>query len=219
MANIVLISSNSFFIDALRLTIAGPEFAITDVLRSTDQMDGSMAFGTGRCDLVIWDAGAFPDIGNTVIAAIKRRRAKIGILAVLPTYDATQTAKCFAAGCDGVLVSDIELSKLPNHLRLLASGYKVFPDQVADLVLNTLHSNPITRGQSRAVAGFSTRQKQVLELVIDGAQNKGIARELNLPLTTIKADIKSMMRETGTQNRTELAISVLRTGAMDRGDA
>ena len=203
MINIVLISSNSFFIDALRLTMPADEFSVTSVLRTPQQLETPNAFATGRCDLVIWDQGTFPDIGKTVIAALRRRRVQLGILAVLPSYDPTQMASCYDVGCDGVLMSDLALEKLPHHLRLLASGHKVFPDQVADIVLQMLTAKEPRRTARAANCNFSLRQK------------KGIAQALKVPLTTVKADIKTMMRETGAQNRTDLAISVLRTGLID----
>ena len=215
MINIVVISSNSFFIDALRLTVPSEEFTITSVLRSERQLETSMAFATGRCDLVIWDQGTFPDIGETVISGLRKRRDHIGILAVLPSYDATKMASCYEVGCDGVLMSDLALEKLPHHLRLLACGHKVFPDQVADLVLQMLAAKTPRTGAPSSCCSFSSRQKKVLGMILDGAQNKGIAQALQLPLTTVKADIKTMMRETGAQNRTDLAISVLRTGMID----
>ncbi|MEC7668531.1 MAG: response regulator transcription factor [Pseudomonadota bacterium] len=215
MINIVLISSNSFFIDALRLTMPADEFSVTSVLRTPQQLETPNAFATGRCDLVIWDQGTFPDIGKTVIAALRRRRVQLGILAVLPSYDPTQMASCYDVGCDGVLMSDLALEKLPHHLRLLASGHKVFPDQVADIVLQMLTVKEPRRTARAANCNFSLRQKKVLGMILDGAQNKGIAQALKVPLTTVKADIKTMMRETGAQNRTDLAISVLRTGLID----
>ncbi|MGJ8616364.1 MAG: LuxR C-terminal-related transcriptional regulator [Sulfitobacter sp.] len=215
MSNIVIVSPNSFFVEALRHNLALSSFDISECSTTLVGLSGSLMLSQDRCDIVILDFDAYAAKAETEVARIKLARPGLKILAVLQKFDLQQTSTCFQAGCDGVLLSNLNLDSLSHHLTLLQSGHKVFPNQVAQLMCEYSAQQPRYMSHGPATVQFSERQAQVLKLVIDGAQNKSIANRLEMPLTTVKADIKAMMRKTGAQNRTELAICVLRKGWAD----
>lgn len=210
MFNIVVVSPNSFFIDALRHNLSGSEFAIAECVTQIAGLSGSLKLAEARCDLVIVDFEAYE--AEREIARMKKLRPALRILSVLQTFNSKTTASCFHAGCDGVLLSSLKLENLTQHLTLLMGGHKVFPNQVAELMCEISMQDAAAPVTDFGSTEFSQRQSKILKLVIDGAQNKCIARALKMPLTTVKADIKTMMRKTGAQNRTDLAIGVLRKG-------
>ncbi len=57
---------------------------------------------------------------------------------------------------------------------------------------------------------MTAREKEVLELVIEGYFNKEIAYELHMSENTVRTHIRALMKETGTRNRTELAVGAVR---------
>jgi two-component system nitrate/nitrite response regulator NarL len=59
-----------------------------------------------------------------------------------------------------------------------------------------------------------TRQhRRVAALVAEGLQNKEIGARLRLTTGTVKQHIYEIFHRTGCQNRTELALAVLRAGS------
>ncbi|MGJ8628542.1 MAG: response regulator transcription factor [Sulfitobacter sp.] len=212
MSKIIIVSPNSFFIEALRHNLTASTFTVMDCSATLLGLSGSLNLAEDRCDIIILDFDAFAAKARKEVAQIKLARPNLRILAVLQDFDLGHTSDCFQAGCDGVLLSNLNLDSLTHHLTLLESGHKVFPNQVAQLMCDYSAQQPRYLSHGTGIVHFSQRQSQVLKLVIDGAQNKSIANRLEMPLTTVKADIKSMMRKTGAQNRTELAICVLRKG-------
>jgi len=56
---------------------------------------------------------------------------------------------------------------------------------------------------------LTVRELDVLELVLSGAANKVIARELTLKLPTIKTHLQHIYRKTGVATRTELVTQIL----------
>lgn len=54
--------------------------------------------------------------------------------------------------------------------------------------------------------GFTIRQVQILDLLIQGYQNKEIANFLTLESTTIKMHLRLMCKKVNVKNRVELAV-------------
>jgi len=57
---------------------------------------------------------------------------------------------------------------------------------------------------------MTAREKEVLGLIVEGRFNKKIAYELTISENTVRAHIRSLMKETGARNRTELAVNAVR---------
>lgn len=69
------------------------------------------------------------------------------------------------------------------------------------------HDPPIAISVIPALASaLSDREHQVILRILDGKSNKIIARELGITETTVKVHMKSILRKTGTANRTQAAL-------------
>ena len=56
--------------------------------------------------------------------------------------------------------------------------------------------------------GFTDREEEVLDILITGASNKEIARELGITERTIKAHVASLLQKTGTKDRLLLILKL-----------
>ena len=63
----------------------------------------------------------------------------------------------------------------------------------------------------RAVESLSAREAQVLEMVILGMTNAEVASHLNVTAHAVKFHLSSIYRKLGVYNRTEAAVSYLRS--------
>jgi DNA-binding NarL/FixJ family response regulator len=59
---------------------------------------------------------------------------------------------------------------------------------------------------------LSSRERQVLGLLVQGATNKEIARRLNVAERTVKAHVTGLFNKLGVNSRTEAVSLALRTG-------
>jgi DNA-binding NarL/FixJ family response regulator len=59
---------------------------------------------------------------------------------------------------------------------------------------------------------LTARELRVITLMANGRANSEIARELDVPLDTVKSTIVSVIRKLGARNRTDAAVMALRLG-------
>ena len=65
---------------------------------------------------------------------------------------------------------------------------------------------------SCAELGLSPRQKEVLQLLLEGLPNKLIARKLNISENTTKIHVSAVLRALGVSTRTQALIAAKRLG-------
>ena len=211
MRRLALISSNELLKDAIKFYIRELEYQIIFEAHCAYKLRDYLKSGGTKPHLIIHDADAIGQDQLATLKGLKKLVWEINLLAVLSKYDISSVTALFRAGFTGVVLGDLGQEGFINALGLVVTGRRVFPDQVVQALVELGDDVSQRRKYSRNSSKFTARQHAVLDHVINGAQNKHIARKLELPLTTVKADIKTMMRITGAQNRTDLAIGVLRS--------
>lgn len=82
---------------------------------------------------------------------------------------------------------------------LLAAGYALDRDRA-------------TRDPTIALPSLSARERQVAELLVDGASNKVVARALDISVHTAKFHVTAILEKLGARNRADAVAIILREG-------
>jgi DNA-binding NarL/FixJ family response regulator len=104
------------------------------------------------------------------------------------------------------------LYALHQSLRLVLLGEKVFPTDLARLLTSDRIMARNDAAQMGHVNGLSDREMQILGYLLNGAQNKQIARDLQISDGTVKVHLKAILKKIGVQNRTQAAIWAVSQG-------
>ena len=76
---------------------------------------------------------------------------------------------------------------------------------------------PLVKGTA---AQLTARQREVLELLCEGLQNKQIARRLNIASATVKIHVANILRALNVSSRLQAAVGAMSLGLIRRcGDA
>ena len=112
------------------------------------------------------------------------------------------------AGADGYLMKDVSPEALIQSLELVMMGEKVFPTNLASMLLN-LDSTP---SPMNSIRGLSPREQEILQALVTGASNKLIAIRLGITEATVKVHLKTLLRKIDVNNRTQAAIWAMNNG-------
>lgn len=111
------------------------------------------------------------------------------------------------APLSGILTYDLSADAFVRSLRLICSGERVFP---RDLAPERRPQAP-SSGTKSELSGvhLSPREKEILSYLVAGDSNKAIARGLGITEATVKVHLKSVQRKIRVENRTQAAIWAL----------
>lgn len=134
----------------------------------------------------------------------------VSLVVLADIFDFELMVNAFRNGISGYIIKDISPKPLIESLRLVALGEKVMPSEMA-MFLGT-RSYPAGWSRQLASVNLSEREIQVLQLLIMGAANKVIGRELGICEATVKVHVKAALRKLQVSNRTQAAIWAVQHG-------
>jgi len=116
-----------------------------------------------------------------------------------------------------VVTGDVSADLLVAALRLAYNGYAVIPLTVLQAQASNVRQSaqPPTVGRYEIdkdhplLAASTTRQREVMRLLVTGLSNKAIAQQLEISESTVKAHIRAIMETLGVNNRTQIVARVM----------
>lgn len=134
--------------------------------------------------------------GMEAIAAIRREFPDSRLIA-LTTYEGDENVRrAFAAGVRAYLTKDVRHEELLRTIRVVHAGETCLPA--------ALLNHPASQ--------LSSREIEVLELVVAGLSNKQIAWRLKIADTTAKNHVKNILAKLNVQDRTQAATAAIQRG-------
>ena len=108
-------------------------------------------------------------------------------------------ARGIRAGACGAILKSSDFSRLVSTVRKVAAGGSVIAPDVRKL----LDDDP-------PLLDLSDRQREILQLIVKGLNDREIAGQLNLSVYTVKEHVNALFTKLGAVNRTEAVAIALR---------
>jgi two-component system nitrate/nitrite response regulator NarL len=203
MSHTLLIEPNRLFRQGLKHLLAGTRFEVGTEF-NTVELALAAGESAGTPDLVI---SGQPVKDEAELRTLREvfPTARIVVLADDLSVDVLRVA--MGGGADGFLIKTVSPEALIQSLQLVVIGEKVFPTNLAAMLLDMTASGPLN-----SVRGVSPREQQILQLLVTGASNKMIAIRLGITEATVKVHLKTLLRKIDVNNRTQAAIWAMNNG-------
>ena len=146
----------------------------------------------------------------------------IPIVLLADEADLVSATAALAGGVQAILLGDATAAELAAAAHSAAAGLLTLSGDLADFVRHSLlaHSPdeaddpvgapaPLVDGSPEHL---TLREREVLEMMMEGLSNKEIAAHLNISAHTVKFHISSILGKLGASTRTEAAAIGLRRG-------
>lgn len=138
---------------------------------------------------------------------------------VLTAYDdEEQMLFAFRAGASAYFAKDVLPQVLIDAIRTVHQGNYVFgrrvlkQDEILQGLLERIDQLAFEGDDGGLLMPLTTREMEILELLVRGASNKVIAVTLGISQQTVKNHMSSILRKLSVNDRTEAAIVALRRG-------
>ncbi|GHF04000.1 response regulator transcription factor [Streptomyces morookaense] len=187
---------------------------ITVVAQAGDGREALERAAAQSVDVVLMDV-RMPRLDG--IAATQRLRAlpRPPQVVLLTTFDLDQYVyDGLAAGASGFLLKDAEPSDIVRAVHVVAEGQAMLHPSAARRLVDRYHRTAGGRVQAaRArIERITPRERDVLELLADGASNAEIAAVLGMRESTVKAHVSRILAALEVGNRVQAALCVRDAG-------
>jgi two-component system NarL family response regulator len=142
--------------------------------------------------------------GVDAIAAIRAERPETAVI-VLTTYHGDEDIrKALAAGAQAYLLKGMSHQKLLEAIRAVASGNQYIPSSIRRSVPAKV-SRP----------ALSSREVDILRLIVKGMSNQEMAEALSITHGTVKWHINIILRRLGVNDRTQAVVVAAQRGIVE----
>ena len=139
--------------------------------------------------------------GVDAIIAIRKEFPAARII-VLTTYDGDEDIyRALQAGASGYLLKGMLAEELLEAIRAVHAGLRRIPAAVAERLAVRMGG-----------PGLTSRELDVLALIVKGNSNKEIAATLSISEATVKTHINNILSKLGASDRTQAATMALQRG-------
>jgi two-component system, NarL family, response regulator LiaR len=158
--------------------------------------------------LIIMDIGLPKLDGIMATQQIKAAQPEVRILMLTSHTDEPEMIAALASGADAYCVKGTNLDQLLLAIACAQEGATYLDPQIARQIVETL--KPSSPKQN--IGQLSSRELEVLKLLVDGKSNPEIAEILLISLSTAKAHVRSIMSKLAVDDRVQAAVIALRSG-------
>jgi two-component system nitrate/nitrite response regulator NarL len=209
-ARVLIVDDHKLFAEAVSVFLEKSGFTVVGLAH--DGAEALAAVGRERPDLVLLDLN-LPDCdGLSLGARILERRPTTKLLAVTAMTERSAVAAAVEAGFHGYLTKDANVSQFVTSIQAALSGQLSVPHGL------------VTRRRSEEEATadllarqLTTREREILRLLAEGAASEEIARRLSISANTVRTHVHNVLTKLGVHSRLEAAAFAVRHGLVAQG--
>ena len=160
------------------------------------------------CEVVVLDIGLPGIDGIETARRIKEKHSEVRIVMLTAHQLRDEVFAALASGADAYCFKSGDPDLLMLAIRAAAAGSAYLDPQIARGLLGSLQ-RPLEPS-----AHHTERELATLRLVAEGHNNKEIALELGVSVSTVKNHVQDLLEKLSASDRTHAAVTALRQGLL-----
>ena len=198
---VLIVDDHRLFADAIRAHLQANGIEVVGT--PANGRDALFEVRTKKPDVVLLDLGLPDEEGSQVGLKILSEFPEVKILIVTGLSDARTVREVMRAGFSGYLVKDTPLAQFLTSIQAVMAGQAVMPLRLASSATGA-RSKEQEDAALRA-AQLTKREREVLQLLADGASSEHIANFLCVSSNTVRTHVQNVLSKLGVHSRLEAA--------------
>jgi two-component system response regulator NreC len=162
-------------------------------------------------DIIIMDV-AMPDLnGIEATRQVVTEFPEIKVIALSMHNDRRFVLNMLKAGAKGYLLKDCASQQLIKAIRLVSTNKTYISHEIADLVVKDYLASA-SPAESSSAALLTAREREVLQLIVEGKTNSKIAEALKVSIKTVETHRHTIMVKLDIKSIAELTKFAIREG-------
>ena len=168
--------------------------------------------GSASPDVAVMDIG-MPNLnGIEACYQITRAHPRVAVVILSMHADESYILRALKAGARAYLLKDSVEADLTRAIRAAAEGKSFFSPAVGKVLLEDYVRKLQRTGATDTYDTLTPREREILQLVVEGKSNKDVANLLNLSVYTVETHRANIMEKLGLRSVPELILYAVRKG-------
>jgi two-component system, NarL family, response regulator DevR len=158
-----------------------------------------------------------PDGTGADAADIIRGRSECTAIVFLSADSDDETLiQAIAAGASSYLVKSASAEEIVRSIRLAAAGQTQIPAETIASALAAHRESVRELGErARLLNSLTNREKEILALMISGADNRAMSEDLHISYATVRTHVRSVLAKLGAHSQLDAVAKATRLGLLD----
>lgn len=163
-----------------------------------------------RPDVALIDLELADGNGIALTAEIKARPWPVRVLILTLDSQPRSVLGAFRAGADSYCLADMRPELLREAIKATYQGNTWIDPAVARILVAALPG--AVPAKSQIDYSLTEREREILQLIVDGLSNAEIAQKLYITVGTVKTHVRNILSKLGANDRAQAAVRALRSG-------
>lgn len=151
--------------------------------------------------------------GVEAIEAIREESPKTGCVVLSALTNDVEFGRAIQAGASAALHKSADIPSLLSVMRTVAAGGTVLPADETSRRLRALDASRQRHWHARVLdQSITVRERQILECLAEGADNRQIAERLGISPETVQTHVRNLLAKLDVGSRLEAVVKALRLG-------
>lgn len=205
---VLIVDDHRLFADVIRTVLEEEGMDVRGVI--TTGAEARRAVESERPDLVLMDLGLPDSHGIDIGKAILEDHPDTKIVAITALSDGRTVREAMKAGFHGYLTKDSPLSSFTRSVAAALDGQVVVPHRLAGAAGGSQTAEE--RDAALRADQLSPREREVLGMLVEGANSEEISNQLSVSPNTVRTHIQNILTKLQVHTRLEAATYAVRFG-------
>lgn len=155
-------------------------------------------------DVILMDLVMPKMNGVEATLAIRQKYPEIQVIALTSFHEEDQVKDALRAGAISYLLKDVSMNELAAAIRAAYDGRPTLAPEATQALIQAANQGP------KPGHDLTSREQEVLVLIVEGLNNPKIGVRLNISVTTVRSHVSNIFSKLGVSNRSEAIALALR---------
>jgi DNA-binding NarL/FixJ family response regulator len=161
-------------------------------------------------DVILLDLGLEKEDSLKLMSLLREESSEVKVIAMDILPDHVDIIEFVKAGGAGFILKNAPFEDWIKTIKTVAAGQKVLPPRLAQSLFAQIIEVNLKSGKGIPVKSirFTSREREIVDLISEGLSNKGIAERLHIATFTAKSHVHNILEKMALSTRLQIAASV-----------
>lgn len=206
--NLLIVEDHALTLFGLKTILKTKEF-INEIFEAQNASKALSILEKTPIDIAIVDLG-LPNInGLELTKKIKENYPKTKVIILTSHNNQEEVIESFKNGARAFCSKEIDTNILSEVVEHVNYGSLWIDPAVSDIILDCINNKNTLNEKSMEIYNFTSREKEILKLLVNGYDNAEMSKKLAVSLHTVKAHICNILQKLNVKDRTQAALKAI----------